>query len=169
MLVSVEPPPSRSLTLLALWAAENVSLTLFSQVTCAEAAPAAPLLLSCDLVPWRLTYSEEVRVGSSGARIPWPPPGACGRNSLGFVGFVRSVFVLDIIGRRAAKASMHSFGVRCMSRAVGRLSRWRARQTAVGGVCWAFARCQVVRGGPLGQGGLAWGCCSLPPVRQLQV
>ena len=63
-------PPSRSLTLLAFRAAGNVSLAPFSQVTCAEAAPAAPLWVSCDLVPWRLTSSEEVRVGSSGARIP---------------------------------------------------------------------------------------------------
>ena len=33
-------PPSRSLTLLAFWAAGNVSLAPFSQVTCAEAVPA---------------------------------------------------------------------------------------------------------------------------------
>ena len=34
-------PPSRFLTLLTFWAAENVSLTPFSQVTCAESAPAS--------------------------------------------------------------------------------------------------------------------------------
>ena len=34
--------PSRSLTLLTLWAAGNVSLVPFSQVTCAESAPASP-------------------------------------------------------------------------------------------------------------------------------
>ena len=63
-------PPSRSLTLLAFWDAGNVSLAPFSQVTCAEAAPAAPLWVSCDLLPWRPTFLEEVRVGSSGARFP---------------------------------------------------------------------------------------------------
>ena len=31
--------PSRSLTTLTFWAAENVSLAPFSQVTCAETAP----------------------------------------------------------------------------------------------------------------------------------
>ena len=39
MLVSVETP-SGSLTLSAFWAAGNVSLAAFSQVTCAQAAPA---------------------------------------------------------------------------------------------------------------------------------
>ena len=34
-------PPSRPLTLLAFWAAGNVSLAPFSQVTCAETAPAS--------------------------------------------------------------------------------------------------------------------------------
>ena len=62
--------PSPSLTLLAFWAARNLSLAPFSQVTCAEAAPAVPFWVSCDLVPWRLTFSEEVRVDSSRARIP---------------------------------------------------------------------------------------------------
>ena len=55
-------PPSRSSTLLAFWAVRNVSLTPFSQVTCAEASPAAPLWVSCDLAPWCLIFSEEVRV-----------------------------------------------------------------------------------------------------------
>ena len=34
-------PPSRALTLLAFWAEGNVSLAPFSQVTCAETAPAS--------------------------------------------------------------------------------------------------------------------------------
>ena len=62
--------PSRSLTPIAFGAARNVSLATFSQVTCAEVAPVGPLWVPCDLVPWCLTFSEEVRVGSSGARIP---------------------------------------------------------------------------------------------------
>ena len=66
-------PPSRSLTLLAFRAAGNVSLATFSQVTCPEAAPVVLLWVPCDLMPWCLTFSEEVRVGSSGARIPCPP------------------------------------------------------------------------------------------------
>ena len=33
-------PPSRPLTLLALWAARNVFLAPFSQIRCAEASPA---------------------------------------------------------------------------------------------------------------------------------
>ena len=37
-------PPSRPLTLLAFWAAGNVSLAPFSQVTCAETAPASQAL-----------------------------------------------------------------------------------------------------------------------------
>ena len=45
-------PPSRSLTLIAFRAAGNVSLTTFSQVTCAEAAPVVTLWVPCDLVPW---------------------------------------------------------------------------------------------------------------------
>ena len=36
---SVSKPPSRSLTLLTFWAAGNLSLAPFSQVTCAESAP----------------------------------------------------------------------------------------------------------------------------------
>ena len=36
----VSKPPPRSLTLLTFWAAGNVSLAPFSQVTCAESAPA---------------------------------------------------------------------------------------------------------------------------------
>ena len=63
-------PPSRSLTLIAFGAAGNVSPATFSQVTCAEAAPVVPLWAPRDLVPWCLTYSEEMRVGSGGARIP---------------------------------------------------------------------------------------------------
>ena len=63
-------PPSGSLTLLAFGAAGNVSLATFSQVTCAEAAPVVLLWVPCDLVPWCLTFSEEVGVGPSGARIP---------------------------------------------------------------------------------------------------
>ena len=63
-------PPSRSLTLLAFGAPGNVSPVTFSQVTCAGATTAVPLWVPCDLVPWCLTFLVEVRVGSSGARIP---------------------------------------------------------------------------------------------------
>ena len=38
---SVSKPPSRSFTLLTFWAAGNVSLATFSQVICAESAPAS--------------------------------------------------------------------------------------------------------------------------------
>ena len=62
--------PSRPLTLIAFGAAGNVSLATLSQVTCAEVAPVLPLWVPCDLVPWCLTISDEVRVGSSGAHIP---------------------------------------------------------------------------------------------------
>ena len=67
--VSVETP-SRSLPLIAFGAAGNVSLATFSQVTCPNVAPVLPLWVPCDLVPWCLTFSEDVHVGSSGARIP---------------------------------------------------------------------------------------------------
>ena len=67
---SLSRPPSRSLTLLAYGAAENVLPVTFSQVTCAEAAPVVPLWLPCDLVPWCLTFSVEVRVRPTDARIP---------------------------------------------------------------------------------------------------
>ena len=67
---SVSRPHSRSLTLIAFGAAGNVSLATFSQVTCAEAAPVVPLWARSDLVPWCLTFPEEVRVASGGARIP---------------------------------------------------------------------------------------------------
>ena len=67
---SVSRPPSRSLTPLDFGAAGNVSPVPFPQVTCAEAAPAVPLWVPCDLVPWCLTFLVEVCVGSSGARIP---------------------------------------------------------------------------------------------------
>ena len=50
---SVSRPPSRTLMLLAFWAGWTMSLALFSHVTSAEAAPAALLWVSCDLVPWR--------------------------------------------------------------------------------------------------------------------
>ena len=63
-------PPPRSLMLLAFGAEGNVSPITFLQVTCAEAAPAVPLWVPCDLVPWCLTFSVEMRVGSSGAHIP---------------------------------------------------------------------------------------------------
>ena len=63
-------PPSRSLMLIAFRAAGNVPLATFSQVTCAEVAPVVPLWAPCDLVPWCLTFSEEMRVGSGAARIP---------------------------------------------------------------------------------------------------
>ena len=62
--------PSRSLTQREFGAAGNVSLATFSQVTCAEAAQVVPLWVPCDLVPWCLTFTEEMRVGSGGARIP---------------------------------------------------------------------------------------------------
>ena len=58
------------LTLLAFEAARNVFPVRCSQVTCAEAAPEVPLWLPCDLVPWCLTASVEVRVSSSRARLP---------------------------------------------------------------------------------------------------
>ena len=74
--------------------------------------------------------------------------------------------MLDIMGHRAAKASPHWLGVRCMSRAVRRLSGRRARPTGVGEVCCAVARCPVVRGCPPGQGRLARGRRSLRPVPQ---
>ena len=64
---SVSRPPSRSLTLLAFG---KVSPVTFLQVTCAEDSPAVPLWVPCDLVSWCLTFSVEVRVGSSGALIP---------------------------------------------------------------------------------------------------
>ena len=67
---SVLRPPSRSLTLISFRAAGNVSLTTFSQVTCAEAAPVVLVLVPCDLLPCFLTISEEMRGGSGGARIP---------------------------------------------------------------------------------------------------
>ena len=67
---SVSRLPSRSLTLIAFGAAENVFLTTFSQVKCAEAAPAVPLWVPCDLVPWCLSFSEVMRVGSGGIFIP---------------------------------------------------------------------------------------------------
>ena len=62
--------PPRSLTLIAFGAAENVSLATFSEVTCAQAAPVLPFWVPCDLVPWCLALSEEMRVGSGGSRIP---------------------------------------------------------------------------------------------------
>ena len=67
---SVLRPPPRSLTLIAFGAAGNVPLATFSQVTCAEVAPVVPLWAPCDLVPWCLTFSEEMFVGSGGACIP---------------------------------------------------------------------------------------------------
>ena len=67
---SVSRPPSRSLTLKAFGAAGNVPLATFSQVTSAEVAPLVPLWALCDLVPWCLTFSDEMRVGSAGACIP---------------------------------------------------------------------------------------------------
>ena len=63
-------PFSGSLTLIAFGAAGKVSLTTFSQVTFAEAAPVVPLWVPCDLVPWYLTFSEVMRVGSGGIFIP---------------------------------------------------------------------------------------------------
>ena len=53
-------PLSRSLTLLSFSAAGNVSLAPFSQVTCAESAPASQAF----------NLSEEVPAGPSSARIP---------------------------------------------------------------------------------------------------
>ena len=47
----------------------------------------------------------------------WPSPGASGRNSLGLGGFVGLVLVLGIMGCRAAKASPHLLGARCISQA----------------------------------------------------
>ena len=63
-------PPCRSLTLIAFGAAENVPLETFLLVTCAEVAPVVTLWAPCDLVPWCLTFSEDMRVGCGGACIP---------------------------------------------------------------------------------------------------
>ena len=63
-------PPSRSLTLIAFGAAGNVPLATFSQVTCTEVAPLVPLWAPCDLVPWCITFSEVMRVGSGGTFVP---------------------------------------------------------------------------------------------------
>ena len=73
-------------------------------------------------------FSDVDGLRGSGER--GPRPGDVG----GINWFVESVFVLDIMGRRAAKASPHSLGVRCMSWTVRRLSRQRAPPTGVGGV-----------------------------------
>ena len=62
--------PSRSLTLIVFGAAENVPIATFSQVTCAEVAPVVPLWAPCDLVPWCITSSEVMRVGSGGTFFP---------------------------------------------------------------------------------------------------
>ena len=78
----------------------------------------------------------------------WPPPGGCGRNSLGFC---------SCLTPWAAKASPYSLPVCCTCRTGRRLSRRRARPTGVGGVGCAVALCRVVRGGPFGQGRLARG------------
>ena len=67
---SVSRPPSCSPTLVASGAAGNVPLATFLQVTCAELAQVVPLWAACDLVPWCLTFSEDMRVGSGGACIP---------------------------------------------------------------------------------------------------
>ena len=63
-------PPSRSLMMMAFGAAGNVPLAKFSQVRCAEVASVVPLWVLCDLLPCRLTFSEEMRVGSGGACTP---------------------------------------------------------------------------------------------------
>ena len=63
---SASGPPSRSLTLSAFQAAASISLATFSQVTYAEVAPVVPLWAPCDLVPWCITFSEIMRVGSGG-------------------------------------------------------------------------------------------------------
>ena len=63
-------PPSRSLTLIAFGAGGNVPLATFPQVTSAEVAPVVSLWALCDLVPWCLTFSEDMRVRSGGACIP---------------------------------------------------------------------------------------------------
>ena len=67
---SVSRPLCRFLTLIAFGATGNVPLATFSQVTCAEVAPVVPLCAPCDPVPWCLTFSDEMRVGSGGACIP---------------------------------------------------------------------------------------------------
>ena len=71
----------------------------------------------------------------AGLREAWPPPGGCGRSSLGFC---------SCSTPRAAKASLYSLSVRCTCRAGRRLSRRCARPTGVGGVCCAAALCRVV-------------------------
>ena len=86
----------------------------------------------------------------TGVREVRPPPGGCGRRSLGFHSCLTSW---------AAKASLHSLGVRRTCRAGGRLPRWCARSTSVAGVCCAAAQCWVVRGGLFGRGLPTWGRC----------
>ena len=73
MLVSVEAALSLLDALSFLGCAERVPRTIVTGYM-SVSAPAAPLWVSCDLVPWRLTFSEEVRVGSSGAPVPRPLP-----------------------------------------------------------------------------------------------
>ena len=67
---SVLRPLSRSLTLIAFGAAGSVSLTTFSQVTCAGAVPVVPLWVPSDLVPWSPLFSDGMGVGSGGIFIP---------------------------------------------------------------------------------------------------
>ena len=62
--------PSRSLTLIAFGAAGNMPLATFSQVTCAQGAPVVLLWAPCDLVPWCITFSEVMGVGSGGTFVP---------------------------------------------------------------------------------------------------
>ena len=57
-----------------------------------------------------------------GVRGAWPPPGGCGRNSLGLCSCSTSW---------SAKASPYSLGVRCMRRAGQHFSRRRARPPAL--------------------------------------
>ena len=57
-------PASRSLKLIAFGAAGNVPLATFSQIMCAEVAPVVPPWAPCDLMPWCITFSEVMRVGS---------------------------------------------------------------------------------------------------------
>ena len=62
-------PPSRSLMLIAFRAAGSVPLATFTQVTCFEVAPVVLLWVPCDLVPWCITLSEVMRVGSDSTFI----------------------------------------------------------------------------------------------------
>ena len=78
----------------------------------------------------------------AGVREVRPPSGQCGKRSLG-----SSLCPTPW----AAKASLHSLGVRLVCRAGGRRPRWCVRSTGGAVACCAAARCWVVRGILLGE------------------